>query len=863
MKGVFALQDNTLLLIDGHAMAYRSFYALPELSGPDGTPTNAILGFFNMILKIMDDWNPSEVIVVFDAKAPTFRHKSYEDYKKGRKPTPEEFKVQLPILQDMLRSFGTRVEIKEGVEADDVIASIALESSEKGRHVVALSSDKDLMQILRPGIKLVRPLVGISKFKVYDDESFLQEFGFAPSNMADYLALLGDKIDNIPGVPGIGKKTAADLISKYGTLEEIMANLNDLKASVKRKMEESFDQALESRKLIYLKTDVPLEDLLRDDLNINAEIFSGFCRKLGLKNILERVVERFGICGSMQRVQSTEISYKPSELKQVSLEELLTDDELACRFTVEGNYPLGLRVCTFSLMAKDGRYWQQSDNNLQLPELLLKWFGKNKIVTENYKELYALLTDCAPDPERVFDIKTAHYLLHPDASVHDLESVNGRKPNSDAEALEDIWKAKGMLSAAVDEKHLGKVLDNIDLPLIPVLFSMERYGIKLDQEHLWELRKDLNSRIEEIEREITETAQTSINLNSPKQVAWLLFEHLGLPSGKKTKTGYSTNIKVLEGLASLPEPMCEVPKFLLEYREISKMCSGFVDPLLNAVIKETGCVHGTFETTTTGTGRLSSRDPNLQNLPVYGYWSDRLRGGLIPHSEDRGFVAADYSQIELRVLAHMCGDERLLEIFRGDRDIHTETAALLFNVEPSFITPELRRIAKMVNFGILYGMSSFGLAQRMGMSRTEASEIIHRYFEALPGVSTFIEETYENAKKDGYTKTLFGRIRPLNEVTTVNGRGAGAIKRVAVNSPIQGTAADIAKIAMINFFNEVVRNDHEVNLVLQVHDSLVCECPLERRKEIEFQLVSIMEKAVSLAVPLKVEAKYGTSIADI
>jgi len=862
MKGVFALQDNTLLLIDGHAMAYRSFYALPELSGPDGTPTNAILGFFNMILKIMDDWDPSEVIVVFDAKAPTFRHESYEDYKKGRKPTPEEFKVQLPILQDMLRSFGTRVEIKEGVEADDVIASLALKNSESGRHVVALSSDKDLMQILRPGIKLVRPLVGISKFKVYDDESFSQEFGFAPPSMADYLALLGDKIDNIPGIPGIGKKTASDLISKYGTLEKIMANLSDLKTSVKKKIEANFDQALESRKLIYLKTDVSIDEQSGDDIKVNPEVFKEYCDKLGLKKVLERFEGRSRTDDNGQFIESEEPA-AGREMKQVSLEELLRNEELACRFTVEGDYPLNLKICSFSLMAEDGHYWYLSGNDLHLPEKVARWLGKNRLVTEDYKELCALFPGKAPEPGNVFDIKTAHYLLHPDAPAHGLEALIGKQPGSDKEALDCIWKAKVKLSASIGDKDLGRVLDGIDLPLVPVLLSMERYGIRLDRDHFLELKKDLNARIGEIEQKIAGIAQTSVNLNSPKQVAWLLFEHLGLPAGKKTKTGYSTNIKVLEDLAVLPEPMCEIPKFLLEYREISKMCSGFVDPLLAAFVEETGCVHGTFETTTTGTGRLSSRDPNLQNLPVYGYWSDRLREGLIPHSGERCFVAADYSQIELRVLAHLCGDERLLDIFRSNRDIHTETAALLFGLEPSFITPELRRIAKMVNFGILYGMSSFGLAQRMGMSRTEASNIINRYFDALPGVSSFIEDTYENAKKNGYTKTLFGRIRPLSEVTTVNGRGAGALKRVAINSPIQGTAADIAKIAMIRFYDRVVKGDPDVDLMLQVHDSLVCECPTERREEIESQLISVMESAASLDVPLKVEAKHGFSIADI
>ena len=859
---MFTLQENTLLLIDGHAMAYRSFYALPELTAPDGTPTNAILGFFNMILKIMDEWDPSEVIVVFDAKGPTFRHESYEDYKKGRKPTPEEFKIQLPILQSMLRSFGMKVEIREGVEADDVIASTAIKSSKEGRQVLALSSDKDLMQILRPGIRMIRPLVGISSFKIYDTETFTDEYGFAPSQMPDYLALLGDKIDNVPGVPGVGKKTASELIISYGSLEGIKEKMAELKPSLKKKIEENFEQAIVSRDLVFLKTDVPFEEREGQNEEINHTVFIRFCERLGLKKILERTKDRIGSGEASEQTVGTE--YPSSrEIKAVPMEDLLTNTELACSFIVEGEYPLDLKLRSFSLMAEDGKYCVVNLNGEELPHTLKTWFRENSLVTDNFKTLQALLGEDSPLPDNVFDIKTVHYLLHPDSSSHDLEAVLGTKPCNEPDTLLSIWRAKEMLAPVITEKGLERVLREIDMPLIPVLLSMENYGIKLDQDHFFELRSDLKSRIEQIELEIAEAAKTRINLNSPKQVAWLLFEHMGLPAHKKTKTGYSTNIQVLEELASLPEPSNTIPKFLLEHREISKMSSGFVDPLLKAVHQSTGCVHGTFETTTTGTGRLSSRDPNLQNLPVYGYWSQRMREGLVPHSPQRCFVAADYSQVELRVLAHLCGDEKLLQAFRGDRDIHTETASWVFNVEPAFVTPELRRVAKMINFGILYGMSSFGLAQRMGLGRSEASQMINRYFNALPGVRAFIEETYEQARRDGYTKTLFGRIRPLDEVTTINGRDAGALKRVAVNSPIQGTAADIAKIAMINFHTQVVKDDPDVDLVLQVHDSLVCECPLEKRETVQKQLVSIMGKAATLDVPLKVEAKFGSSIADI
>lgn len=866
-KELAALKEKNFLLIDGHAMAYRCFYALPPLTAPDGTPTNVITGFFNMILKIAREWETRKVLVTFDAKGPTFRHESYEDYKKGRKPTPDEFKVQLPILQEMLRSFGIHVESREGVEADDVIASTALKCRNEGMNVVALSSDKDLMQILGEGITIVRPLTGISRFKIYDAEAFMEEFSFSPSRMPDYLALIGDKIDNVPGVPGVGEKTARELIVKYHDLEGIKEHLDELKPGLKKKFQENLEQAFTSRGLILLRTDVPIEAEGFEDMVPDMESFGEMCRKLGLKQILQRASEFWGNgITEEEEEEKEELREHPAsagvQKNEVTLHDLKNEAELACCFQVTGSYPLDLELEEMILMARDGRYWQGNLKWQTPSEALVDCLREKTLVTSDFKVLRAVEGNRFPRHDRVWDLKTAHYLLHPDARSHEIHDLIPGEGNF-LQCAHSIMEQKETFEKEIRQAGMEDLMRKVELPLIPVLVSMETHGIGLDMASMKGLGHDLVKRIGEIEREIADVAQAEINLNSPKQVGWLLFEHLGLPATKKTKTGYSTNVQVLEELANLPEDASRIPRLLLEHREISKIHSGFVTPLMKSVNFRTGAIHSTFESTTTGTGRLSSRDPNLQNLPAYGNWSQRLREGLIPRSGESIFVAADYSQVELRVLAHLSGENRLIEAFRDERDIHTETAAWVFGVEPGFVTSELRRYAKMINFGLLYGMSSFGLAQRLGIGRNEAAQIIDRYFGALPRVREYIEESYDHARRKGYTSTLFGRVRPLSEVTNINSRDPGALKRVVVNSPIQGTAADIAKIAMIDLDSRLIQKEKDIHLVLQVHDSLICECPRDRKEEVEQKLCSIMEKAATLAVPLKVEAKSGTSLADV
>lgn len=839
------MKREKILLVDGHALAFRAFYALPELTAADGTPTNAVVGFFNMFRKILDDWSPDLCGVMFDAPGPTFRHEAYEEYKAGRKPTPEEFKVQTPIIVEMLKALGVPVTIRAGVEADDVIASVACTAAREGVEALVLTSDKDLLQILAPGISVLRPQKGISTFTLLDEKAFGEEYGFPPSVMREYLALVGDAVDNVPGVTGVGDKTAKQLVMEYGSLERIYENLALLKPALRKKLEEGRERAFYSRELVTLLCDTK-EDLTQfRPGQADREHFAELCRALGLQKIQERFLPAEARLDAEEGVLA-------DDLAAVPLEDILSEKELVCVLGNPGSQEI-------VLMTPASRYARFSGS----VEKILGELADGIILVEDYKKTLSVLESKPLPSDRVRDFITAHYLLHPDGPTHDLRALF---PGYDGLPLERRAALLHGEYCALRERIAGYeglegIMATIDLPLVPILVDMERHGVGCSLDAYGDLERDLASRVGQIEGAIAKVAGESINLNSPKQMGWLLFEKMSLPSGKRTKTGYSTDVTVLEGLVAMGKPYDEVPALLLEYRELTKMLSGFVQPLTKAAEAGKGVIHGTFEPAVTGTGRLSSRDPNLQNLPSFGEWSKRIKEGLHPKGDGNIFVSADYSQIELRVLAHLSDEERLKDSFHSGRDIHTETASWVFSIEPGLVTPELRRVAKMINFGLLYGMSSFGLAQRLAMGRQEASEIIRRYFTALPAVEAYLEESYDEAKRRGYTKTIMGRIRPLAEVP-VSPRDRDGLRRVAVNSPIQGTAADIARKAMVDF-NSRFPASGDVHLVLQVHDSLVCECPEGKAPEVEEALRHLMEQTVHLSVPLQVESKRGRTLADV
>ncbi len=861
-----------VLIVDGHGLAFRAFYAVPPLNAPDGTPTNAILGFMNMLMKVEEDVAPCCCAVVFDAPGPTFRHELYKEYKAQRKPTPEEFRPQVPLLRELLISLGYPVIVEKGVEADDVIASLALTTVREGREAVIVSSDKDLMQVLAPGVKMLRPVKGITTLKDYDEISFEREYGFAPSSMIDYLALLGDAVDNVPGVAGIGEKTALQLIGESKTLDRLFGELDAQKPSVRRKLEIGRESAFTSRDLIRLRLDLPLNPAALVKTEPHMEEALRLCTRLGmtklvdrLKKIAERTSDSTVVASTPSSVACGAISEfvsASSGSMNVEPEDLLAADELAVALLHAGKYPPEMADVELQLADAEGRCAIRRGRELS-PDFWTRFAGK-KLFMNDYKELTACFGTEAFAGCTIWDLKTAHYLLHPDRASHTLAALYPGPSEVEKLPALLLWRAARELNLEIRRyEKLFDLMNNLDLPLIPVLVEMERGGIRLAPKTFMALQKELEERIAAIESEIAEAAGEEINLNSPKQVAWLLFERLGLPAGAKTKgkTGFSTSAAVLESLAALELPHSDVPKLMLEHRELTKMFSGFVVPLQKAAGAGGGIIHTTFEAAFTGTGRLSSRDPNLQNLPAFGNWSRRLKEGLIPLSERNVFVAADYSQIELRILAHFSGEERLQEAFLSGRDIHRETASWVFSTPPEDVIPELRRVAKMINFGLLYGMSSFGLADRLGIERSEASAIITRYFAALPGVKNYLEESAATAQKMGYTQTLFGRIRPIEEAAE-GIRDRNGVKRIVVNTPLQGTAADIARKAMIDFHNAFAE-DPEVRLFLQIHDSLVCECPEERTVEVGEALKRIMQSAATLSIPLEVELKTGRSLADV
>lgn len=842
-----------ILLIDGHGLAFRGFYALPEtLCAADGTPTNAILGFMNMLFKAQEEWPGGTCAIFFDAKGPTARHLMFEDYKGGRRPTPEAFKVQLPLIMELCAAMGIPVFSREGVEADDCIAATVRSCASESCFVRILSADKDLFQTIDENITVIRPSRGVTDFNTYDTKSFEEKYGFKPPLMADYLALCGDSADNIPGVPGIGEKTAKDLVGAFGSLENIYENLESVPKARRARLEENRELAFRCRELIVPQATEAVTDEALAAKEPDLEKVASLCSRLGLK----KIAERFGF---QETKTNTAPPVSPAYgAEEVTLAALLENEEIsAARSGTDGN---------FVLAAKDGRWAVLHMSRAEDMLLFKEWTEHGAIYLYGLRGILAEYPDMpVPQSGRTHDLEAENYLLHPDrggisgiAKALDMPLPEGRELALRLFDLceffeKDIYK---------DEK-LRKVMEDIDIPLSFTLAKMRRTGIHADAEMLAAAEKELSVRIAEDQAAIDEYVGEKINLSSPKQVAHLLFETLKLPPIKKNKSGFSTDITVLEELAKLPEPFCVVPRRIIDYREESKLRSGFFQPFLKLAIEGGGLIHSTFDHLATGTGRLASSDPNVQNLPVFGEWAERFRACFTPRDPDHVFVAADYSQIELRVLAHFSGEEKLIESFREGRDIHSETASWVFGLPSEDITPEQRRFAKTVNFGLLYGMSAFGLAQRLGIPRPAAANMVDRYFAVLPKVKKYISGSIAEAKAKGHTVSLFGRIRPLAEVATVEGRGNNPLDRVAVNSPIQSTASDIAKIALLKFDAALERQFPSASVVLQVHDSIVCECRREDADEVEKLLIETMEAENVLDVPLKVEAKRSASLKGI
>ena len=871
-----------LVLIDGHSILNRAFYGVPDLTNAAGLHTNAIYGFLNILFKILDEESPDYLTVAFDVKAPTFRHEMFKEYKGTRKPMPEELREQVPVMKEVLQAMGIRIIEQAGYEADDLLGTIAKRAEAEGIDVSLVSGDRDLIQIATDRIRIRIPKTkgGRTEIENYYAADVEAKYQVNPVQFIDLKALMGDTADNIPGVPKVGEKTATDLMVQFGSLDGIYEHIDEVtKKSVKESLIQNKDLAYLSRELATIKLDSPLTYTLEEARvgNFFNEASYILFKKLEFKNLLnkfekgvsnEEISASFHLVENLAEVEALFTRVLSDKDRQIGLKvvkEAGRHGELlgvALHLQEEGSF----------LVLKQGFLTED-----YLKEKIALLGAQCRIATADIKSEYAYLQ--AQDTDRFFDVILAAYLLNPlknDYTVEDIanEYLNlmlpekgqafGRLSFKDAlnEKPEDFLKyccfeayvcaqAAVCLQQKLEETQMDRLMREIEMPLTLVLFSMEEEGIRVNPEALKDYGEALSGKITELEQEIYSEAGCEFNINSPKQLGEILFEKMGLPGGKKTKTGYSTAADVLEKLSG----EYPVVKHILEYRGLTKLKSTYADGLA-AYIEDENRIHSTFNQTITATGRISSTEPNLQNIPIRMELGRQIRKVFIP-KDGYCFMDADYSQIELRVLASMSGDERLIEAYRSHADIHRTTASQVFHIPFEEVTDLQRRNAKAVNFGIVYGISSFGLSEDLSISRKEAAAYIEQYFETYPQVKQFIDSLVKDAKKNGYAVTLYGRRRPVPELFSSNFMQRSFGERVAMNSPIQGTAADIIKIAMIRVFERLKKEGLKSKLILQVHDELLIETALEEEEQVRMILEEEMVHASSLAVELEIDLHVG------
>ena len=845
-----------LVILDGNSIVNRAFYGIRQLSAPDGTPTNGIYGFLAILRKLIDAEKPDSLCVAFDLKAPTFRHKRYDGYKAQRKGMPEELAVQIPILKEVLDEMGIlRLEL-EGYEADDLLGTVGKRCEASGWDCRIVTGDKDSFQLISDATHVchVKSRMGQTETKEYTPELFREEYGFEPVRIIDLKALMGDSSDNIPGVAGVGEKTAMDLVQRYGTLQNIYEKLDelDIKENVRKKLREGRESAELSYELATICTAVPIKfepaDALWHD-NYKRGLY-GLFKKLGFN----KFIEKWGIEASQDTSGAAEISHMHRS-DAPTYDELCKAVKTAELIAVTAGENLdSLEIC-------DGKtvytaHWSALGDDYD--KLLRLVFSDGvKKVSHNVKELMSrLLAEGLPLDGFVYDTALAAYLLDATESDYDLHRVSMRYCGAELSGAEAIYRLKPVTEEKLKELQMDKLYYEIELPLCRVLAEMQDTGFMVDRMALSAFGDSLTGSIDALRNEIYKQAGGEFNINSPKQLGEVLFERLVLPAGKKTKTGWSTNADVLEKLRG-KHPIIDM---ILDYRMLTKLKSTYADGLLK-LIDPDGRIRTNFQMTVTATGRLSSTEPNLQNIPVRKELGAQIRKMFIA-SEGKVLVDADYSQIELRLLAHISGDEHMQAAFMSGEDIHRVTASQVFNTPLSEVTSLQRSRAKAVNFGIVYGISSWSLAQDIGVFPNEAKAYMDAYLEKYSGVREYMKNIVEKAKAEGYVKTLYNRRRALPELKSSNFNTRSFGERVALNMPIQGTAADIIKLAMVNVYNRLKAEELEAKLILQVHDELICECPEHEAQRVAELLSEEMSGAAKLSVPLTVDAKIGHSWAE-
>ena len=848
-----------LMIIDGNSIVNRAFYGIRMLTTPDGTPINAVYGFITIFQRIYEEVKPDAVCVSFDLKAPTFRHRAYGQYKAQRKGMPDELAVQMPILKESLDAMGIHRYELEGYEADDILGTAAAHCERAGWDCVVVTGDKDSLQLISDVTTVcnVKSRMGKTETIYYTPDSFREEYGFAPVHMVDLKALMGDSSDNIPGVPGIGEKTAMDLIQRYESIERIYAELDtlDIKDGVRKKLAAGKDSAETSYWLATILREVPMDFNPEDSLWNNSytpELFHLF-KRLGFN----KFIEKWGLEAGADAAE---------ESGSQTLPRVLISDEQAAEKLIETVSACD-KLAVFSLDGLDrielcdGKAVYEADwvgCGMQYRLLLEKVFSPEiKKLGCNVKELMRLVLDEGLSTEGfVFDMALAAYLLNATDNSYSPQRVSQHYLASELNGAGAVYALYAPLSEKLRDYGMESLYYDIELPLCQVLAEMEQTGFYVDRKALCDFGESLNDGISQLQQSIWQHAGAEFNINSPKQLGEVLFERLKLPSGKKTKTGWSTNADVLDKLRGKHPIVDEV----LEYRMLTKLKSTYADGLLK-VISPDGRIHTSFQMTVTATGRLSSTEPNLQNIPVRKKLGAQIRNMFVA-GPGMSLVDADYSQIELRLLAHISGDETMRDAFLSGEDFHTVTASNVFNVPLDEVSPILRSRAKAVNFGIVYGISAFSLSQDIGVFPNEAKAYMDAYLEKYHGVRDYMKNIVDKARADGYVSTLYGRRRDLPELSSSNFNMRAFGERVALNMPIQGTAADIIKLAMVNVHRRLKEEKLSARLILQVHDELIVECPDNEAETVRTILVQEMENAAVLTVPLTVDAHTGHSWAE-
>lgn len=860
-----------LLILDSNSLLNRAFYAIPTLTNNEGTHTNAVFGFTNMLFKMKEEIKPDYIVAAFDRKAPTFRHKEYEDYKAGRKKMPPELAEQFPIIKDVLNLLAVNIYEIDGFEADDIIGTLARFAESNGIEVFIVTGDKDALQLATDNIKVVITKKGVTETAVYNRETFETEFGVTPTQYIDVKGLMGDKSDNIPGVPGVGEKTAFKLISTYGSIEGVLSSIDEINGKkLKENLENYSEQAIFSKKLATIMTEVPIEFDLEDiksQENYNKEELKKLFLKLQMKSLLAKLPgddveeEEETEIVEINRVNTLEefrtalkekeniafISYTTTNSKLYSKIEL---DKLYL------SYDEKVSIIDFKLI--------NMENSIESVSLL-KGFMENENIAKvihDGKNLVTILTKMNIEIKSfIFDTVVAAYLIDSAKSNYPLETlineylmkeVKGENEELICNAISNMKELYEYLKERISREGMEKLYYEVEHPLIFILSSMEAVGFNVNRKKLDELAVKFKEEIAKTEKEIYELCEEEFNISSPKQLGKILFEKLDLPVIKKTKTGYSTNAEVLEKLMD-KHPVIEKITY---YRQITKLNSTYVEGLKN-VIDEDGAIHSSFNQTVTTTGRLSSTEPNLQNIPVKYEMGREIRKVFIPKENTDILLSCDYSQIELRVLAHMSDDKNMIDAFNHHSDIHTKTASEVFKVEVDEVTSLMRSRAKAVNFGIVYGISDFSLSQDLKITKKEASEYMEIYFDRYPKIKGYLESVKEEAKEKGYVLTVLNRRRFIPEIKSSNKIVKSLGERLAMNAPIQGSAADIIKLAMVKVYNRLKKENLNSEIILQVHDELILNVKEEELEIVKSLVKEEMENVLKMSVALEVDTNIG------